>query len=63
VDVYDALAAAKGYEKVAHQATWHGLVRSAMFRLRAGGSPSADTAWRIARDLGVALEVIWERTP
>ncbi len=60
-DVYSELARAKGYVKVARQANWHGLARSSMFRLLAGGEPSASTAARIAADLGVAFEVIWER--
>lgn len=61
-DVYDTLAAAKGYSTVEAQAHWHGLARSALFRLRSGGVPRLDTAMRIAADLGVAVEVIWERT-
>lgn len=61
VGVYDALAAAKGYRTVESQAAWHGLARSSMFRLRGGDTPRLDTAMRIAADLGVAVEVIWER--
>lgn len=60
-DVYDALAKAKGYPKPDAQAAWHGIARSAMFRLRAGGVPRLDTAMRIAADCGVPVEVIWER--
>lgn len=61
VDVYDALAAAKGKRSVAAQARWHEVGRSTLFRLRAGEMPSMDTAMRMAADLGVAVEVIWER--
>lgn len=60
-DVYDALAKAKGFPKPEAQAAWHGIARSAMFRLRAGGVPRLDTAMRIAADCGVPVEVIWER--
>jgi DNA-binding phage protein len=63
VEVYDTLAAAKGYSTVAAQAVWHGVSRSTMFRLRGGDMPSLSTALRIAADLGVAVEVIWERVP
>lgn len=62
VGVYDALAEAKGYKTVASQATWHGLNRATLFDLRAGRTmPLLDTAMGIAADLGVAVEVIWER--
>jgi hypothetical protein len=61
VDVYDALAAAKGKRTVAAQAVWHEVGRSTLFRLRAGEMPSMDTAMRMAADLGVAVEVIFER--
>lgn len=60
VEVYDALAVAKGYRTVGAQAAWHGIARSAMNRLRAGGKPRVDTALGIAADLGVPVEVIWE---
>jgi DNA-binding XRE family transcriptional regulator len=64
VDVYDALAAAKGYKTVEAQATWHGLNRATLFDLRAGKtSPLLATAMGIAADLGVAVEVVWERLP
>lgn len=62
-DVYDALAAERGYKTVESQVGWHGLTRSNWFRIRAGGPPRLDTAMRVAADLGVAVEVIWERQP
>lgn len=62
-EVYDALAADKGYRTVESQVGWHGLTRSNWFRIRAGGPPRLDTAMRVAADLGVAVEVIWERVP
>lgn len=58
-DVYDALAAAKGYTTVVGQARWHGIARSTMFRLRAGGRAELSTAARIAADLAVPIEVVW----
>lgn len=62
VEVYDALAAAKGYRKVEHQAAWHGVHRSTLFRLRAGeGVPSLDLAMRMATDLGTSVEALFER--
>jgi hypothetical protein len=61
VDVYDALAASKGHPTVADQALWHEIGRSTLFRLRSGEMPRMDTAMRMAADLGVAVEVIWER--
>lgn len=63
VEVYDTLASAKGYRSVEAQAKWHGLNRGTLFDLRAGHTqPLLDTAMRMASDLGVAVEVIWERT-
>lgn len=62
VDVYDALAAAKGYQTVEAKAEWHGIDRTTLFDLRGGKTtPRLDTAMRMAADLGVAVEVIWER--
>ena len=62
VDVYDKLAAAKGYSTVTAQAELHDLNRTTMHALRAGENvPRLDTAMRMAADLGVAVEVIWER--
>lgn len=60
--MYDALAKAKGYRTVVAQARWHGIGRQHMSDLRSGRqAPRLDTAMRIAADLGVAVEVIWER--
>lgn len=61
VDVYDAVAQAKGYPSRAAQARWHGLAVSTMWRLIAGGNPAAQTAARIANQAGVPFEAIWER--
>lgn len=61
VAVYDTLAAAAGYRSPEAQAAWHGIARSRMYQLRSGGSPQLTTAMRMAADLGVAVEVIWER--
>ncbi len=62
VAVYDALAAAKGYATVTAQADLHKLNRATMHALRNGENvPRLDTAMRMASDLGVAVEVIWER--
>lgn len=58
---YTALAKAKGYTTVVSQAAWHGVARSSMFRLLKGGAPMASTASRIASDLGVPFEFLWER--
>lgn len=58
---YADLARAKGHPTVVSQALWHGIARSSMFRLLAGGAPMASTASRIAADLGVPFEFIWER--
>lgn len=62
VDVYDALATAKGYRTVESQAALHGIHRATMHALRAGHNvPRLDTAMRFAADLGVPVETIWER--
>lgn len=62
VEVYDRLAAAKGYTTVVSQAALHGLDRTHMYALKAGDNvPRLDTAMRIASDLGVPVEAIWER--
>lgn len=60
-DRYRPLAVAKGHATVVSQAGWHGIARSSMFRILAGGAPMASTAARIAADLGVPFEFIWER--
>lgn len=62
VDVYDALARAKGYSTVESQAGWHGVHRATLFNLRSGATvPRLDLAMRMAADLGVSVEVIFER--
>jgi DNA-binding XRE family transcriptional regulator len=62
VGVYDRLAASKGYVTVTAQAELHKLNRATMHALRNGENvPRLDTAMRMAADLGVAVEVIWER--
>lgn len=62
VNVYDALATAKGYKTVESQAEWHGVHRSTMFRLREGrGDTSLSLAMRMAADLGTQVEVLFER--
>lgn len=61
VEVYTPLAVAKGYRSKAAQAKWHGIARSAFFKIYSGGNPSAPTAMRIADQLGVPFEAIWER--
>jgi len=62
LDVYDRLARAKGYVTVTSQAELHGINRATMHALRNGENvPRLDTAMRFAADLGVAVEVIWER--
>lgn len=62
VDVYEALAKAKGYRTIESQADWHGVHRATMHAWRNGENvPRLDTAMRIAADLGVSVETIWER--
>jgi hypothetical protein len=62
LNVYEALATAKGYRTVESQANLHGIHRATMHALRAGENvPRLDTAMRMAADLGVAVEVLWER--
>lgn len=61
VDVYDAVAQAKGYPSRAAQARWHDLAVSSLFRLIAGGNPSAPTAARMAKQAGLPFEALWER--
>lgn len=61
-DVYRALAAVKGYKTVEDLARLHGLNRATLFDLLGGKTqPLLGTAMRMASDLGVAVEVIWER--
>lgn len=62
VEVYDVLAAAKGYGTVEAQATWHGMSRAQLFNLRAGRNvPLLTTAMRMAGDLGTTVEALFER--
>ena len=62
LNVYEALAVAKGFGTVESQAKLHGIHRATMHALRAGENvPRLDTAMRMAADLGVAVEVLWER--
>lgn len=61
VDVYDRIARAKGYRSRAAQARWHGIAKSALFRIVGGGEPAIRTAVKMAADLGVPFEAIWER--
>jgi DNA-binding XRE family transcriptional regulator len=61
VEVYTPLAVAKGYRSKAAQARWHGIARSGFFKILGGSNPSAPTAMRIAEQLGVPFEAIWER--
>jgi len=62
VDVYDALAKAKGYDSVEALARLHGIHRSALFRIRAGTrGPRLETAMRMATDLDTTVENLFER--
>lgn len=62
VPVYEALAKARGYLTIEAQADWHGVHRATMHAWRAGENvPRLDTAMRVAADLGVQVETIWER--
>ena len=61
-DVYRALAREKGYPSVTSLARLHDLSRQALYDLLNGAAvPGLATAMRMAADLGVAVEVIWER--
>ena len=60
--VHDALAARKGAHNVKAQAALHGIHRSTMFRLRSGERvASLELAMKMAADLDVAVEVLFER--
>jgi DNA-binding XRE family transcriptional regulator len=62
LEVYDALAAAKGYRKVVDQAALHDVHRATMFRIRSGERlPSLELAMRMAADLGTTVEALFER--
>ena len=60
VAAYDLIAKGKGRATRQAQADWHGISRSSLYRLLDGSNPSVKTALRMARDLGVSLETIWE---
>ena len=63
VSVHDALAAKKGALNVREQAALHGIHRSTMFRLRSGERvASLELAMKMAADLDVPVEVLFERT-
>ncbi len=56
------LTALSGSGPAGVEATLHGIHRATMHALRAGENvPRLDTAMRMAADLGVAVEVLWER--
>jgi hypothetical protein len=62
-DLYDSIATAKGYPSVASRAKWHELDRSNLFDILAGTTiPRLDTAFRIAGDCGIPVDVLWKRT-
>lgn len=61
--VYRALAASKGAKTVVACAALHGTNRQNLFKLLSGArSASLDLAMRMAEDLGVPVEVLFERT-
>ncbi|HEY8452718.1 MAG: hypothetical protein FWJ87_01030 [Micromonosporaceae bacterium] len=63
MSVHDALAARKGALNVREQAALHGIHRSTMFRLRSGERvASLELAMKMAADLDVPVEVLFERT-
>lgn len=62
VKVFDALAAAKGADTNAARARLVGTHRATLIRLRQGQIvPGLDLAMRIADQLGVAIEDVFER--
>lgn len=63
LEIHDSLAARKGAHNVAAQAALHGIHRSTMFRIRSGERmASLELAMRMAAQLGVPVEVLFERT-
>jgi hypothetical protein len=61
VDEYDRLAAAKGAKSVVAAAGLHNMPRTVLFEYRAGRrTPRLDVAMRMAADLGVPVEKIFE---
>jgi transcriptional regulator with XRE-family HTH domain len=64
VDEYDRLAAAKGVTTVVAAAELHSLNRSLLFDYRSGRkSPHLSTAMKMAADLGVTVEALFELRP
>lgn len=62
--VYRALAAEMGARTVVACAAMHGMSRQALFRLLSGASTATlDVAMRMARDLGVSVEDLFEPRP
>jgi DNA-binding XRE family transcriptional regulator len=62
LEVYDALAQAKGAKTVVAQAEMHGVHRATLFRIRNGERlPSLELAIRMASDLGTTVEALFER--
>lgn len=62
VEVYDALAKAKGYVTVTAQAELHGMRRETLHALKNGENvPRLDTAMRMATDLDTSVEALFER--
>jgi hypothetical protein len=61
VPEYDRLTASKGVKSVAAAAELHGFARTRLFDYRAGRkTPRLDVAMRMAKDLGVRVEEIFE---
>jgi DNA-binding XRE family transcriptional regulator len=61
LEVYDALAAAKGAATVVAQAQLHGIHRATLFRIRSGErSASLELAMKMAADLGTSVEALFE---
>ncbi len=61
VDAYDRLAAKKGANSVVAAAGLHNMPRTVLFEYRAGRrTPRLDVAMRMANDLGVRVEEIFE---
>lgn len=62
LNVYDALAKARGIQSPTQAARVHGISRAQMYRLRKGErKPSLALALRMARDLDTTVEVLFER--
>lgn len=63
VQDYTTIAASRGYPSAVSQARLHGIPKSSMYRLLAGGAPGVAVAMKMANDLGVPFEQIWTRVP